>query len=416
MEFVGREKELDELKKVYESDKSEFIIIYGRRRLGKTTLIKESLPKNSVYFLLTKEKSLINLQNFKEVMSQINPILKDIEADSWESYFRKASNLIPEKTIIVFDEFPYLTSDDKSVESQIQKIYDEYLKPKKIKLVLCGSSMSVMTNIQEYKSPLYGRRTFSLNLKPFSLKESFEFLKDMKDDLKIKVHLICGGVPYYLEQFKFVKTKEDLKNKLLNEFGIFSDEAYFLLKEDFREISNYFSILRFIAQGKNTFSEISDASLIEKGSLSKYLQSLELLNYIKNEKSFFSKQNSKKTRYIMTDNFLYVWFKLIYKQITKQKFDFESIFGFLFELEVKRILSKNYEVVSPYFKEGVEIDILVKKDNKIICIECKFNEKDKDDVLKKLKNKISTLPKEFNYEPIVVNLKNLDFLLENKNF
>lgn len=416
MEFIGRKKELVELKKLYDSDKSEFIIIYGRRRLGKTTLIKKSLPKNSIYFLLTKEKSLINLKNFKEVMSQINPILKDIEADSWESYFKKTISLIPQKTVIVFDEFPYLASDDKSIESQIQKIYDEYLKPKKIKLVLCGSSMSVMTNIQEYKSPLYGRRTFSLNLKPFSLKESFEFLENMNSSLKIKIHLICGGVPYYLEQFKFVKTKEDLKNKLFNEFGIFNDEAYFLLKEDFREISNYFSIIKYIAQGKNNFSEISDATLIEKGSLSKYLQNLELLNYIKNEKSFFSKQNSKKTKYVVIDNFLYVWFKLIYKQITKEKFDFESIFGFLFELEVKRILSKNYELVSPYFKGDIEIDVLVKKENKIICIECKFNEKSEVDILRNLKNKILTLPKEFNYEAKVITLNSLDFLLEKEIF
>ncbi len=412
MEFVGREKELKELRNAYASNKPELIMVYGRRRLGKTTLIKKSLPNNSLYFLLTKEKPLSNLKNFKEGLKKINPLLADVNADSWEEYFRKIHELIPENFVIALDEFPYLVSQDKSLKSQFQKIYDEYLKPKNIKLILCGSSKSIMEDIQGYDSPLYGRRTKSLKLKPFSLKESFYFLKKGNAELKLRLHLITGGVPYYLEQFVDVKNDAELNKVLLSDVNIFNDEAYFLLKEDFKEISNYFTILKNIALGKESFTDISNVSLVEKSSLSKYLQNLERMDYIRNEKSFFSKQNSKKTKYVLIDNFLRVWFNVIYKCLNNEKHDLNSVLGKLFEQEVKNIYSKHYEEVKPYFKKEVEIDFLARKNNNILCVECKYASKADDFVLKKLMGKIKELPLGYEYESKVISLNDLDDLLK----
>ncbi len=412
MEFVGRKKELKELESIYGSNKPELILVYGRRRLGKTTLIKKSLPKNSLYFLLTKEKPLLNLKNFKEGLKKINPLLADVNADSWEEYFRKTHEFIPENFVIVLDEFPYLVSQDKSLKSQFQKIYDEYLKPRNIKLILCGSSKSIMEDLQSYESPLYGRRTKSVKLKPFSLKESFQFLKKGTGELKLKIHLITGGIPYYLEQFIDVENEKNLEEKLLSEMSIFNDEAYFLLKEDFKEISNYFTILKYIARGKESFTEISDVSLVEKSSLSKYLQNLERMGYVKNEKSFFSKQNSKKTKYVLIDNFLYVWFNVIYKYLNNEKHDLNTVFGKLFEQETRNIYSKHYEEVKPYFKKEVEIDFLARKNNNILCVECKFTSKVNDSVLKSLKNKIKELPSGYDYKAKVISLNDLELLLK----
>lgn len=406
MAFIGRENELKELKEKYNSNKSEFIIIYGRRRLGKTSLIKHSLPKKSVYFLLTQEKSLINLEAFKEIMSNINPLFGKIKANSWVEYFKLID--LPEKLTIVFDEFPYLVSQDKSILSQFQKIYDEYLKPKKIKLILCGSSMSIMSQLQEYKSPLYGRRTYSIKLEPFNLTETSKLLKYSKIN-SLKAHLALGGVPYYIEQF--IEINENLFfDKLISDKGIFVDEPQFLLREDFKETSNYFAILKAISQGKITFNEISDYTLIEKGSLSKYLQNLEKLNYIENYRSFFSKQNSKKTRYILKDNFLIFWFKIIYKNLLKQKYDINQVLGKLFESEVRKIYSKHYSEVGTYFDKNIEIDILAKKEKEILCIECKLYKNNND--LFKLKEKIKYLPNKFNYIPLIISLEDIDLLFK----
>jgi uncharacterized protein len=406
MVFIGREKELKELSERYNSNKGEFIIIYGRRRLGKTSLIKHSLPKNSIYFLLTQEKSLINLESFKQTMGNLNPLFSKINANSWEEYFRLID--LPENLVIAIDEFPYLVSQDNSILSQFQKIYDEYLKPKKIKLILCGSSMSIMNKLQDYKSPLYGRRTYSIKLEPFNLNETSKLLKYSKIN-SLKAHMVLGGVPYYLEQF--IDIDENLFfEKLISDKGIFVDEPQFLLREEFKETGNYFAILKAISQGKITFSEISDATLIEKGSLSKYLQNLEQLNYIENYKSFFSKQNSKKTRYILKDNFLIFWFKVIYKNLLKQNYDINQVLGKLFEIEVRRIYSKNFSEVGTYFDKDIEIDILAKKDNEILCIECKLS-KNKSNLLK-LKEKIKFLPEKFIYKPIVITLDDVDLLFK----
>lgn len=406
MAFIGREKELKELKERYNSNKSEFIIVYGRRRLGKTSLIKHSLPKKSVYFLLTQEKSLINLESFKQTMSNINPLFEKIKANSWVEYFKLID--LPEKLTIVFDEFPYLVSQDKSILSQFQKIYDEYLKPKKIKLILCGSSMSIMNQLQEYKSPLYGRRTCSIKLEPFNLIETSKLLKYSKIN-SLKAHLALGGVPYYIEQFIDIDEK-NFFNKLISDKGIFVDEPQFLLREDFKETGNYFAILKAISQGKITFNEISDYTLIEKGSLSKYLQNLEKLNYIENYRSFFSKQNSKKTRYILKDNFLIFWFKIIYKNLLKQKYDINQVLGKLFESEVKKIYSKHYSEVGTYFDKNIEIDVLAKKEKEILCIECKLSKNTND--LFKLKEKIKYLPHKFNYIPLIISLEDVDLLFK----
>lgn len=412
MEFVGREKELNKLKEKYNSNESELIVIYGRRRVGKTSLIKKSLSDNSIYFLLTQESPLINLKDFKEVFSQKNELLGKIEAKSWKEYFKAVKNILPENFTIVLDEFPYLIDKDPSILSQFQKIYDEYLSPKNINLVLCGSSISIMKELQEYTSPLYGRRSYSLNLTPFTLKESVVFLKSSNLKLSLKKHLITGGMPYYLEQLKYAKSDKELSESIFSASNIFIDEPNFLLNQSFREVSNYFSLLKIIANGKTTFNEIVQEVNLEKGSVSKYLQKLELLEYIHKTSSFFAKQNSKKTRYVLADNFLFFWFNVIKKDLSNMHYDLNSVFGNLFESEVRKIYSKKYGKVKPYFNKDIEIHILVEREQNILCIECKFNEKSKEDVVKKLQFKISHLPKKFVYVPRVINLNDLDHLIE----
>ncbi len=409
--FVGREKELKFLKEKYSSEKSEFIIIYGRRRLGKTKLLQESIKnnKNSLYFLLTKETPEINLIRFKDILSKVlnNSLLNDIIANSWEEYFSKIKDLLPEDFTIIFDEIPYLFSQNKSIISQFQKIYDEYLLNKKINLILCGSSISIMDEISSYSSPLYGRRTGKINLKAFNIIETKSYLSKIKNLEEIfKYQLIFGGIPYYLKQINQDLSFEDnISNLFLSDLSIFDDEVSFLLKEEFREVRNYISILRSISKGYNTLTRIAENSLIERSTLSKYLISLEKLDLISQNISFFDKENSKKTIYKINDNFIFIWFSIFEKQkqyiindLTKKNIISQLIpqnLGYLFEKECKIILSNRYFKIGSFFnKEGVEVDLVCENEDKSLDVyECKFkkgiNEKEE---IYKLEKKLSSFP------------------------
>lgn len=409
--FVGREKELKFLKEKYNSEKSEFIIIYGRRRLGKTKLLQESIKnnKNSLYFLLTKETPEINLIRFKDILSKVlnNSLLNDIIANSWEEYFSKIKDLLPKDFTIIFDEIPYLFSQNKSITSQFQKIYDEYLLNKKINLILCGSSISIMDEISSYSSPLYGRRTGKINLKAFNIIETKSYLSKIKNLEEIfKYQLIFGGIPYYLKQINQDLSFEDnISNLFLSDLSIFDDEVSFLLKEEFREVRNYISILRSISKGYNTLTRIAENSLIERSTLSKYLISLEKLDLISQNISFFDKENSKKTIYKINDNFIFIWFSIFEKQkqyiindLTKKNIISQLIpqnLGYLFEKECKIILSNRYFKIGSFFnKEGVEVDLVCENEDKSLDVyECKFkkgiNEKEE---IYKLEKKLSSFP------------------------
>ena len=431
MVFVGRKKELGLINEKFNSKKSEFIIIYGRRRLGKTTLIKKALENksNSCYYLATQENISNNLNAFKSQLSLIlnNSLINEISAENFERFFYKIKDLIPDNFILVFDEFPYLIMQDKSIISQFQKIYDEYLKEKNIKLIINGSSSSMMSDLLSYQSPLYGRRTLSINLQELNFYEVKDFLYEVKS-LKevVKYYLTFGGIPYYLEQVnQELNFEENMNNFFFKGQSFFLDEVIFLLKEEFREVRNYLSILETISKGKNKFSHISLNTGIEKGSLSTYLKNLELIGLIESIRSFFDKQNSKKTIYRINDNFIYFYYSVIYKNLKNinnieiQKKIIDEIipksFGFLFEKFCENILKFHYEKVGIYFRNEIEIDLLAQKENKITCFECKFQDKiDKTSILKNLDLKIQTLPKEFIYEKHICSINedyNLDKLL-----
>lgn len=417
-QFVGRTKELEYLNSTLNSNKSEFIIMYGRRRLGKTTLLKEVLKKNKgIYFLSSLEDSKRNLEELKQVFAQkFDNTLYMTQDDSFSSYIRSIQSLLPKNFTIIIDEFPFLMKNDKSITSQFQKLYDEYLKENQINLILCGSSISVMTDIQSYSSPLYGRRTGSIHLEEFTLKESKKYFNEIRllEDIT-KYHLIFGGIPYYYEQIDQTITFEKNIEKLFFESIFFLDEPIFLLKEEFRETRNYFTILKSIARGKTKFGEIADDSSIDRGTLSTYLTNLERLNIIIIGRSFFDKENSKKTIYKINDNFLYVYFSILnkYKSTLDNKDIQKKIvkeflpktLGHLFEKEVRRILAKKYEKIGTYFNKEIEIDIIGKNEKTIDIVECKFQKEiNEKEILSNLKEKITYLPKEFKYSVKLVSI------------
>ena len=202
--FIGRERELKALNKLYGSNKFEFAVIYGRRRIGKTELIKQFLgDKKAIYFMGIESNAKLNLENFSKSILEFNT---GIRADTSFSNFQAALEYVfqlaeNDRIILAIDEYPYVARSSKSLASTLQLLIDKYKDTSKLMLILCGSSMSYMEDhVLSYKAPLYGRRTAQIKLLPFDFEEACRYLADMSGEDKALIYGAVGGTPQYLLQ------------------------------------------------------------------------------------------------------------------------------------------------------------------------------------------------------------------------
>jgi len=392
--FVNRNEELELLENKYNSNNFELIVIYGRRRIGKTELVKRFIKdKDSIYYLCRETTPIDNIRSFKEVSNDI--INLDHIKDDWEAIFKYISEKINKKLVIVLDEFPYLIKSEPTTVSIFQRIVDLYLKYTKIKLILLGSSISIIEkDVLSYNSPLYGRITAQLKIKPLKFKHCVELLqKDIENS--IKIYGICGGVPLYLKEFVDKKDFWDLiKTKVLSPTSILREDAIFLLSQEFREPSKYFSILEAISLGKKTLGEIiSFSGFKDKTSISPYINRLLFLEIIEKIKPILTK-NPKKGLYEIKDEYLRFYFRYIYPNLSlieedvfdipRIKKDYNSYLGRVFEKICKEIiieLMKSSKLpmttkIGPYWDKNVEIDLLALNESskKLLAIECKWKD------------------------------------------
>ena len=251
--FVDRIKELEFLNNEYNKKDSSLIILYGRRRVGKTALIKEfGKNKDMIYFLATEEQEMQNINAFKELVinDTQNELLSSANITSWEVLFKTiVSQKTTSKKIIVIDEFQYLGKINPSFPSIFQKIWDEILKDKNVMVILCGSLISMMeSQTLNYNSPLYGRRTGQIKLKqiPFENYHDF-FTSRIKERNLIEMYAVTGGIPKYIESFKAEENiYEGIKNNIMNKQSYLYEEPMFLLQNEVSEVGSYFSIIKSI--------------------------------------------------------------------------------------------------------------------------------------------------------------------------
>ncbi|RLL90776.1 ATPase AAA, partial [Mesotoga sp. HF07.pep.5.2.highcov] len=257
--FVGRKRELAYLEERFERGKPELLILYGRRRVGKTELTKEFLrKKRGIYYLAEKLPENLQLKKLSEKVIEF--FHEDIitKFSNWEMLFKYLASK-HDRYILVIDEFPYLIEREPYIISAFQKGWDEYLSNSNVFLVLTGSSVSLMENsVLSYKSPLYGRRTGQLLLNQFPFNEIGAFFeKKYEFDDLLKIWGTLGGVPFYLEQFDSdLDYYGNVMEKIYNQNEVLFAEAEFLLNEELREPRNYFAILRAISLGKRKLGEI----------------------------------------------------------------------------------------------------------------------------------------------------------------
>ena len=318
MKFIGRQIELAKLNAEYMHD-SSFVVIYGRRRVGKTTLIKEFLKdKIAFYFLATEELESQSMKRLAGVVARTtnNSLMKKAMFIDWLDLFQVIAEYKPEeKKVLVIDEFPYLVKMNLAFPSILQNAWDEILKDSNVMLILSGSLIGMMQKYAlSYDSPLYGRRTAQIRLAPLSFTEIYEVQK-MPFEKAVEQYAVTGGVPKYVEFFEDgMGLEEQLKETVLSKSGFLYEEPNFLLKSESVTAVNYFSIIKAIADNNHKLGKIATVLGQETSALTPYLTTLIYLGFIEKRTPITEKnpEKSRKGLYFIADNFIRFWFHYVY--------------------------------------------------------------------------------------------------------
>lgn len=322
--FVDREQEMATLQSEYERDGSALVVLYGRRRVGKTTLISEFIKnKKALFFLASEESESQNRLAFQEKAADFlnSNLLKNVEVKSWDVLFRAIMDShFDSKPVIVLDEFQYLGKSNPAFPSVFQRIWEEILKDRQVMVILCGSLISMMqSQTLAYDSPLYGRRTAQIRLKQIPFAYYHQFFPDKSRKELIEMYAVTGGVPKYIELFSQSKDIYSAIEKcVLNRSGYLYDEPYFLLQQEVSEVGSYFSIIKAIAAGNTKLSSIAGVLEVKSTNLTKYLKTLIDLDILEREVPVTedSPEKSKKGLYKIKDNYLRFWFAFVYPNMS----------------------------------------------------------------------------------------------------
>lgn len=313
--FIGRKNELSQLNRLYNSNKFEFAVIYGRRRVGKTAIINEFVrDKDAICFTGVETNAKQNLENLSEcILEFATGVQTDTAFSSFQSALEYVFKLSENKRIILcLDEYPYVARASRSLASTLQMLIDKYKDKSKLFLILCGSSMSYMEDhVLAYKAPLYGRRTAQLKVLPFEFCEVCEYFGGMSATDKALAYGIVGGTPQYLLQIDSQLSMEDnIKNIFLNPVSALYEEPNNLLKQEVREPAIYNAVITAVATGASKMSEISTKVGEPTGVCATYIKNLIALGIIKKEVPFGEK-STKKTVYSIEDNMFRFWYRFV---------------------------------------------------------------------------------------------------------
>ncbi|MCR5150895.1 MAG: ATP-binding protein [Clostridiales bacterium] len=355
--FIGREQELEFLNKRYKSNQAEFIVVYGRRRVGKTELLTEFCrDKPSFFYICNEYTGSKQFASFSDALFAFAPSLhKSIRRFSdWEDAFSALGELPGDKkTVVVIDEFPYMCRGDKSIPSVIQNLWDSKLRNANIMFIISGSSISFIEDeLLGVKNPLYGRATGIYKLEPMPFEDAVKFFPDYSDEDKILAFSVLGGVPHYLKQFDPDNTLENnIKEKILTKGTVLFNEVEYILHQELREPVAYITLLEAIAYGNCKFGEICSNAHMESSKVSVYLKNLLELGFVMREFPVLTtaKDKTKKNigEYRLSDNFFRFWFAYAYRYMSElEQGEAEIIWRQVIEKDLHRFASKTFEEVA----------------------------------------------------------------------
>lgn len=388
-QFVDRDVELDQLTDCYESDAAEFVVIYGRRRLGKSELVRQSIAERegAIYYQAVESTAQNQREQFVDAATAEFPSIQNVRRD-WEVLLEALGD---EDAIVVIDEFPFLIEEDDSLPSRIQRVWDMHLQDTEMTLILVGSSISVMEDkVLSGGAPLYGRRTATIDLGPLSITGARRFFPDYDPETTVKAWAIYGGTPYYLQTIDATQSLgTNVQQSLLSERGLLYSEPEFLLRTELRQPNTYFSILRALAHGRRTPNEIAGMAGVESQSLSTYLQKLRRLRLVERHIPVTaSPTSSKRGRYRIAAPLFRFWFRFVYGNqdqlrilgddayeefVAPELADYASpIFERLCQQALPRLVDRQFRDVGQWWFKQHELDVLGLTDEGLVAGECKF--------------------------------------------
>ncbi|AJC71285.1 ArsR family transcriptional regulator [Thermococcus guaymasensis DSM 11113] len=391
--FIDRERELEFLKEKYDSGAAELIILYGRRRVGKTYLLQRFLSEVNGLYLLAEESETI-LEDFSERLADYfdDPVLRENPLRNWRAFFAYLAEKSRKRLVVVIDEVQYIAKAHREFLSVLQKYWDTSLSGTKIMLILCGSLVSFMEGVLSAKSPLYGRRTGAWKVEEMGFFSVRKFHPLSLEDA-VRVYGVFGGVPQYWADYNpNIDFWENLRRLLLSKGAKYYDEPKYLLREELRDVSRYFSILRAIALGYNRFGQIAEGARIEKNSLGKYLGVLQEMGYVREE---FPVTGGRRGIYRISDNLFAFWFRFVYPRkseiemgfdvVDEIKEEFNQYLGPVFEEVAKQFLIElnragqlpfKFTKIGRWWRRGEEIDLVAlnERERKALLVEVKWKE------------------------------------------
>ncbi|MBQ6888850.1 MAG: AAA family ATPase [Lachnospiraceae bacterium] len=403
--FVGRVREIKILEGLYRKNSFEFAVIYGRRRVGKTTLINEFIKgKKAIFFpgIDSNEKQNLELFSnsimFAQTGMETNTVFRDFN-DAFEYIYKMAEQ---ERVILVIDEYPYLANCYNGISSLLASFIDHKFLKSKLMLILCGSSLSFMENqVLGYQSPLYGRRTAQMKILPFTFAECTKYYQKFDKMELALAYGITGGIPLYMSKMDENKSMEDnIKDNFLDTSAYLFEEPGNLIKQECREPMQYNAIIKSIATGSTKISEISGTSGInDTGITSNYITKLISLGIIQKECPYKT-ETSKKSIYKLADSMFQFWYRFVPvnraliergakdRAYAKVESQIPAYMGFVFEEMCKQYLwQENLQGRLPIeftdmgrwwgndsvYKKQTEIDIMAdNEENEALFAECKW--------------------------------------------
>ncbi|PWG61868.1 ATP-binding protein [Bifidobacterium callitrichidarum] len=318
--FVGREHELETLRDLYARDRFDMVVVYGRRRVGKTSLIDEfTRDRKTLYFTALQQSSLLNLRGFSDAAYRFFGMPEGMPAfSSWQAAFsfvaEQARRNPREPWVLVFDEFPYAAMSEPSLPSVLQIAIDHGFKDTCATMILSGSNEGFMeSRVLGSKSPLYGRRTAQIHLQPFDYLDAARFLPAASPEDLVRYYATFGGTPYYLALLDSSATYEDNVRALMyDKLGLLYEEPMMLLRQELREPGQYYSVLQAIASGSATPKSIAEHAGVETNAVGGYLRTLEGLNLVRKQVPFGDDPaKSRKGMYLVDDPFFAYWFRFV---------------------------------------------------------------------------------------------------------
>ena len=321
--FVGRKAELGLLSKLWQSNNATLLILYGRRRVGKTRLLTywlQNYPNTDIlYWMAEPTSALDQLRSFSQAFVNFadpeTPASPDFTYDSWEHALRQVSLMAKEKRIAIFiDEVTYIMDINPNIVGTLQKTWDHWLSKSNLMLGLCGSQMGLMQrHLLNYQAPLYGRATAQLRLPPLPFGVSGRYFPDYSPEERVKLYAIWGGIPAYWERLDgSMEVLDNLREQLLPSNAWMLDESRLLLQDFINDPYNYVGIMRAIADGRQSLSDISSRTGLSSGPASKYLSVLRDTGFVvRNIPVTEAGMDSRQGRYYVTDPYLRFYYRFL---------------------------------------------------------------------------------------------------------